>query len=32
MNDKSEPVAVSAVSDVALKTVINELEAVIATL
>ena len=32
MNDKSEPAAVSAVSDVALKTVINELEAVIATL
>ena len=32
MNDKSEPVAVSAVSDVALKTIINELEAVIATL
>jgi DNA-binding transcriptional MerR regulator len=32
MNDKSEPVAVSAVSDVALKKVINELEAVIATL
>ncbi len=32
MNDKSESVAVSAVSDVALKTIINELEAVIATL
>lgn len=32
MNDKSEPVAVSAVSDVALKIIINELEAVIATL
>jgi DNA-binding transcriptional MerR regulator len=32
MNDKSEPVAVSAFSDVALKTIINELEAVIATL
>ena len=32
MNGKSEPVAVSAVSDVALKTIINELEAVIATL
>ena len=32
MNDKSEPEAVSAVSDVALKTIINELEAVIATL
>lgn len=32
MNDKSEPVAVSAVSDAALKTIINELEAVIATL
>jgi len=32
MNDKSAPVAVSAVSDVALKTTINELEAVIATL
>ena len=32
MNDKSEPVAVSAVSDVSLKTIINELEAVIATL
>ena len=32
MNDKSEPVAVSAVSYVALKTIINELEAVIATL
>ena len=32
MNDKIEPVAVSAVSDVALKTIINELEAVIATL
>ena len=32
MNDKSEPVAVSAVSDVALKTIINALEAVIATL
>ena len=32
MNDKSEPVAVSAVSDEALKTTINELEAVIATL
>ncbi|MCH9854181.1 MerR family transcriptional regulator [Gammaproteobacteria bacterium] len=32
MNDKSEPVGVSAVSDVALKTIINELEAVIATL
>ena len=32
MNDKSEPAAVSAVSDVALKTIINELKAVIATL
>ncbi|MDA9871798.1 MerR family transcriptional regulator [Gammaproteobacteria bacterium] len=32
MNDKSEPISVSAVSDVALKTIINELEAVIATL
>ena len=32
MNDKSEPVAISAVSDVALKAIINELEAVIATL
>lgn len=32
MNDKSEPVAISAVPDVALKTIINELEAVIATL
>ena len=32
MNDKSEPVTASAVSDVALKTIINELEAVIATL
>ena len=32
MNDKSAPVAVSAVSDVALKTIINELEAVIANL
>lgn len=32
MNHKSEPVAVSAVSDIALKTIISELEAVIATL
>lgn len=32
MNDKSEPVAISAVPDVALKAIINELEAVIATL
>lgn len=32
MNDKSEPAPVSAVSDVALKTIINELKAVIATL
>ena len=32
MNDKSEPVAASAVSDVVLKTIINELEAVIVTL